>query len=1123
MLYFAFDKQLPKEISLARIKEILKKCPVCAANKQKPNRPKFGGMTSRSFNQIVAIDLFETVLKGKNKHIVAHLIDIHSSYSYAEIIPSKEAIHIVDFLNSWRNRAGRAPQHLFSDRGTEFCNALLKQYCITNGTQFHTTSPYHAHSNGMCERRNGYIKARSEFVVHDLVTEGARFSFTPRYILDTVVFSINSEPTESGYTPHFIAFTQPSTPWLLQSDTNQASTWVDDPKAYHPLIADRMILQMKVSASVYSRKLMTQLVKAWKSKVYQKAHYNPGDQVVFWRADPKYKKGGYWFGPCSVISQRGKQYLLEYGGEYYGRPSQEVYSKDQLYPQDYLRLFDYEEPDEVREFDADTPVDIESPGDVEVLNQGLSDLYDRVTKKIDEESVPAEEQPEELEEVEVTVATQPSQPIVVDTGVEEPVDNLASPDTRELPSESSSSRRRRPNPLLPKPQPTPQRLSTETAASLLFGAPYIPRDDTQKNVTFKTTPEVKTFEPDQSVNQVVDRSQARNQDSLHSDIAINESQADREFLFRVEQYVSSVDLEQLKTNLDTLAESTCNDVGIMDWRPFRRPDDWYFDLIEECLAVENDTGVSSYMQPTKDQLKLHKSDFENAKRSEIQSWLDNGVFRVVENYEYQPGDNYITSRWLQNIKTDRSGKICKFKARLVVRGFQDNQLEVLKKDSPTVDRKNIRLLIQYAIDHKFDLYCGDISTAFLQGANFDEKENRTIFIKPPRDTNRLIGASDNAIWVLNKAAYGLSDAPRRFYESFKKTIVLSGMKRSLTDFGLFYARNDERTIGILVTHVDDVLFAGYPEFHDTVIKEIKNKFKFGKIACNTFDYTGSVITCNPTQGNVTVSQTHYAEKVILEKLPHKYPPEDFLERSHFEKYRSCLGRLNWLVVISRPDLSFNTNTLAQSMANPTYRDYSRLHKTVNIATTRSTTHLELVSLDTNAPRYILAFSDASHVNLASEGRYSSQTGSLIFIAIRDADQRWKGNLIDWSSRKQRRITRSTLACETLACCDTIDRALSLRDTYYNIHGKLLQVVLLVDCKSLVTTAMTTTTIAERRLQPDIGSIRELVDSGEIQIFHIPTGDMLADCLTKNMPMHSLYEALSTHRMPASIDCIEPFE
>lgn len=174
----------------------------------------------------------------------------------------------------------------------------------------------------------------------------------------------------------------------------------------------------------------------------------------------------------------------------------------------------------------------------------------------------------------------------------------------------------------------------------------------------------------------------------------------------------------------------------------------------------------------------------------------------------------------------------------------------------------------------------------------------------------------------------------------------------------------------------------------------------------------------------------------------------------------------------------------------------------------------------NSSKCLLAFSDASHANLANEGKFSSQTGSLVFIASKDSNGCWVSNLLTWASKKQKRITRSTLAAETLAACDTIDMAMSVRDSFYDVHGTLLPIVLLVDCKSLVTTAITTTTISERRLQTDIGSIRELVDSEEIQIEHIPTEDMLADCLTKPMSTNSLFEALESHRMPPSVNSIE---
>ena len=1152
MFKFAKGDDMPKELTLNHIKQVLEKCPVCASHKT-ITRPKFGGLLAKQFNEIVAIDLTEVSFRSGKKVLVAHCMDIHSRFSHAEIIPTKEGIHVVDFLMSWQTRAGRAPKHLFSDRGTEFCNELLKQFCSSNGTAFHVTQPYHAHSNGICERRHATLKTRLKFIIEDMKMERSRFSFSSKYLLDMILFSVNSQILDCGYSPFQIAFGIPPVPWLLQSDSGKPSTWIDNTSDYHPLIADRMILQLKVSASAFSHMVNSQLAKAWKSRVYKKDKYENGEQVFFKKIDSRYENGGYWLGPCTVLDLQGKTYILEYGDKTHRINHKEVFSKEQLFPSDYLHLFQYPQPTDdttLSQDVSDSSIDISRMFDDALQdeydklvthhtpttdepratssNDDIDDSFVHVTTRIPSSHIPissldvspntsthhsTDTQPGSIlvnptASIPTSQATSPPNAIDVnpDSFRTPPARGSQSSEVRGPSGSSDASSRRRPNPLLSP-------LSTNTARKLMFNLPddYVspPKSifqDTTK-VRFAPDPEILEYTPQKcDYCEVIEHFRSDSRDICMPNILRNSS-----ILQQVSHTLDTTSQHDFETCLQTVEVRTSN--LRLDASSFVLGDEFYDNVIEEVLDVKDDTGISAYRQPSKDELKLYKADFEESKLKELKSWMENGVFQIVPHYEFREGDNLMTSRWLQNVKTFRDGTIAKFKSRLVIRGFQDAQLDLLRKDSPTADKRSIRLLLQYALDNHYDVHCGDVSTAFLQGEPYTKSENRRIYIRPPKDTNRLIGAEDDAIWFLNKAAYGLADAPKKFYEGLVKTLVKSGMRRSLTDFGLFYCRKENSTVGIVVTHVDDILYSGNKEFLDSVITSVMDKYKFGKVQVNHFDYCGSTITLDKASNTVSISQSHYASKIDLPKLSRKYPPEDSLLLDHYSSFRSCLGKLNWLVVVSRPDLSYSTNTLAQVMTNPTYADYGKLQKTVRLATDHASINLELVQLPTNHERCIVAFSDASHAHSYKDGRIHSQTGSLIFLASLNHDNQWVANLIDWSSKKQKRVCRSTLSSETLASCDTLDRAISLRDTYRNIHDVTLHIFLLVDCKSLAQTAMTTTSIAEKRLQADLGSIRELVENREVTIFHVPTTENIADCLTKPMTLSALHRVLSSHLIP----------
>ena len=94
----------------------------------------------------------------------------------------------------------------------------------------------------------------------------------------------------------------------------------------------------------------------------------------------------------------------------------------------------------------------------------------------------------------------------------------------------------------------------------------------------------------------------------------------------------------------------------------------------------------------------------------------------------------------------------------------------------------------------------DIEKAFLQSDDLDRK----VFIQPPPEAD-MPGC---VVWQLSKAAYGLGDAAREGHKKMDKTVRFLGLKPSRNEPALYYQRKQHHTKGILVSHVDDLLFAG---------------------------------------------------------------------------------------------------------------------------------------------------------------------------------------------------------------------------------------------------------------------------------------------------------------------------
>ena len=104
----------------------------------------------------------------------------------------------------------------------------------------------------------------------------------------------------------------------------------------------------------------------------------------------------------------------------------------------------------------------------------------------------------------------------------------------------------------------------------------------------------------------------------------------------------------------------------------------------------------------------------------------------------------------------------------------------------------------------------DVKGAFLQGKELD----RQVLIRPPKE------AATSKLWLLRKCAYGLADAPRRWYLRIREELGSLGAVPSKFDNGLFLFKESDILQGIDIIHVDDIMWAS----NQTMVP-IKEKLK----------------------------------------------------------------------------------------------------------------------------------------------------------------------------------------------------------------------------------------------------------------------------------------------------------
>ena len=228
--------------------------------------------------------------------------------------------------------------------------------------------------------------------------------------------------------------------------------------------------------------------------------------------------------------------------------------------------------------------------------------------------------------------------------------------------------------------------------------------------------------------------------------------------------------------------------------------------------------------------------------------------------------NFVTGRWVLTVKFDKDGTFSKCKARWVLRGFQDQQKDYQQTDSPTATRPGFRLTCQQAACRNWNLMHVDLKTAFLQGEAFDETRDIVCQLPPEAGQPPWIGAR------MVKPAYGLNDAPRRWWNVIDGALLHYGMTPTRADrcCYVYYSSKEKsehplksvpftsmadavdyltdpvsgspavnkNVHGVLCLHVDDLFMAGDDKFMADIYKRIVNEFAVGSEDLNNIEFVG---------------------------------------------------------------------------------------------------------------------------------------------------------------------------------------------------------------------------------------------------------------------------------------------
>src|SRR5215469_16111224 len=297
-----------------------------------------------------------------------------------------------------------------------------------------------------------------------------------------------------------------------------------------------------------------------------------------------------------------------------------------------------------------------------------------------------------------------------------------------------------------------------------------------------------------------------------------------------------------------------------------------------------------------------------AKLKELESWEKNDVYEEVK-YNKQ---KVISCRWI--ITEKEKNKEIITKARLVARGYEEQDFDE-GVEAPTCSIEGCRIALASILKNKWQLNAIDIKTAYLQG----RKMERKVYLKPPKEANT------KKIWKLKKTVYGLKDAAKEWHKSLVEIIQQIGGTKSKLDPSIFYWKEKNKKLtGIICAHVDDLLYGGNQEFITKTIRKLKDKLEVGEEKQKEIKYLG--IEIHEDKEGIWITQEKYRKQMKEKEEKKRNKNEEDLTNEEMTEYRSGVGKLNWLVQHSRPDLAFDTNMLSKKNKKAKGKDWNYLQK-----------------------------------------------------------------------------------------------------------------------------------------------------------------------------------------------------
>ena len=405
-------------------------------------------------------------------------------------------------------------------------------------------------------------------------------------------------------------------------------------------------------------------------------------------------------------------------------------------------------------------------------------------------------------------------------------------------------------------------------------------------------------------------------------------------------------------------------------------------------------------------------------------------------------------------------------------------------------------------------------------------------MRQPKGFEKTGPDGEEMVCLLQKAIYGLKQSGARWEARLVQYLLGAGFTRCDIDPCLYLLRRDGETL-LLVVYVDDLIMASSkPELRQEVVEDLTKTFKLKDTGDLDWVF-GTSIAQSKSLRTVSLHQTVYIDNLVQAYLSDKdrsvkervTPCNDEIltiepikegETIHPE-YRTVVGKLGWLSLISRPDIAYAYSMLAKFSSSGTPRHFrlaiavikylrrTRMYE-IRYGSEEHNLHVDHIITGTNSrcdftwPGEALFYTDATYGGARPMGGYVGY---------------YHGAPFSWSGYRLSVTPLSSSESELIAAIRAVTMATSTSETlkFLGYGGEHPAPVLCDNLATVLLSENNTTSKRMKHIATRIAFLRENVEGKKVVLIHVSTHQQIADIFTKPLsaaPFHVLREMLLRH-------------